>query len=274
MDGMFAGTEGVWLRRSLAAAVVLLAVFLLIEAASALMGLRYIGAGIQATNTISVSGHGEYFAVPDIATFTYSVVTEKSAVADAQSDVTTKANAITDYLKSQGIDPKDIQTTGYSIQPEYDYQQAVCPQTASASGAPAYCPPSQQVLRGYQVNQTTTVKVRDTNKAGDLLAAVGGKGATDVSGLSFTFNDPNAPQAQARDKAIADAKSKADALAKSLGVSILRVTSFSENSSAPRTFPMAYATAGAAAPSAAPAPDISTGQNQVTDDVTVTYEIR
>ena len=278
METLFEGVKGERLRSFLLFVLVMLGVYLTALAISTLMGLRYIGTGIQATNTISVSGHGEIFAAPDIATFTYSVITEKPTVADAQSDVTTKANAITEYLKSQGIDPKDIQTTGYSIQPMYDYQQAACPRSVpsvSAVSSPVYCPPGKQVLRGYQVEQSTTIKVRDTTKAGDLLTAVGSKGATNVSGLSFTFDDPNAPQAQARDKAIADAKSKADALAKSLGVSLVRVTSFSENGNAPRPYPVAYGMgAGAASEAKAVAPDISVGQNQITDDVTITYEIR
>ena len=284
MDGMpFEGPTGEWLRKALLAAVILLALFLLAQTVSAFMGWRYIGTGITPSNTISVSGHGEAFGVPDIATFTFSVVSDKTTVADAQADATAKANAITDYLKSAGVDSKDIQTSDYSVQPQYDYQTAVCPQAAvapnsGASGvatAPAiYCPGGKQVLKGYEVRQTTTIKVRDTSKAGDLLSAVGTKGATEVSGLTFTFDNPDTVQNLARDKAIADAKSKADMLAKELGVSLVRVVSFNENQNGnPR--PVIYnMAAGSAADTKAVAPEISTGQNQVTDDVTITYEIR
>jgi uncharacterized protein YggE len=279
MPGIFDGRAGAWLRRFIVAAVGLLALFLLIEALAGLMGLRYIGAGITATNTIAVSGHGEFLAVPDIATFSFSVVSDKATVAQAQQEATTKANAITEYLKAQGIDGKDIQTSDYSIQPQYEYQNAVCPTSAPAAmgsvSSPVYCPPGKQVLKGYEVRQTTTIKVRDTAKAGDMLSGVGSKGATEVSGLNFTFDNPDAPQAQARDKAIADAKQKAQTLAHQLGVSLVRVTSFSESGSGRYPAPMAYATAGMGAQdSKAVAPEISVGQNKVTDDVTVTYEIR
>src|SRR5579862_8496798 len=214
-----------------------LVIFLGLLSLSTLLSLRYIGAGIPAANTIQVSGHGEIFAAPDIATFSFSVVSDKSTVADAQSDATTKANAITDYLTAQGISKDDIQTTNYSINPTYTYENGVCPQPAIgapngvSSGSAVYCPQGRQVLTGYEVNQTDTIKVRDTSKAGDLLAGVGSKGATNVSGLNFTFDNPDAVQNQARDKAIADAKSKAQTLASELGVSLVRVTSFNESSS-------------------------------------------
>ena len=274
----FEGPTGEKLRKALLVTVSVLALFLLIQTIGSVMGWKYVGSGVAATNTISVSGHGEMLAVPDIAMFTFSVVSDKATVADAQADATAKANAVSDYLKAQKINQKDIQTTDYSVNPQYDYQNSVCPAVtpAAGNGAPTavYCPPGKQVLRGYEVRQTTTVKVRDTKVAGDLLAGVGGKGATEVSGLNFTFDDPTGIASQARDKAIADAKQKAESLAKSLGVSLVRVTSFSENGSGtPR--PMAYTTTGnQAMDSKAVAPEISTGQNKLTDDVSITYEIR
>jgi uncharacterized protein YggE len=156
----------------------------------------------------------------------------------------------------------------------------VCAQPATisgggvSSGAALYCPPGKQTLTGYEVRQSTTVKVRDTSKAGDLLSGVGSKGATEVSGLTFTFDNPNTIQDQERDKAIADAKSKADALASQLGVSLVRVVSFTENSNGGNPRPVEYAMASGASATQATAPNISVGQNNVTDDVTITYEIR
>jgi uncharacterized protein YggE len=277
----FEGDQGVRVGKAAVVVLWLLVAFLAVEVVSGLQAMRYIGTGVAATNTISVSGHGEQLAVPDIATFTFSVVSDKATVADAQADATAKINAVTDYLKSAGVDTKDVQTSDYSVSPQYQYQNAVCPQMAPASvngsvssGSTAYCPPGKQTLTGYEVRQTTTVKVRDTTKAGTLLAGVGDKGATEVSGLNFTFDNPDMAQGQARDKAIADAKTKADTLAKSLGVSLVRVVSFTENGSgSPR--PIMYSMGASSDSSAkAVAPQISTGQNTVTDDVSITYEIR
>ena len=265
MDALFEGSWGDRLRKGVFIAVILLCAFLAVKTLAGLRELNYIGAGMTASNTISVSGHGEVSAVPDTATFTFSVVSEKATVAQAQADATTKANAATTYLKDAGVDEKDIKTTDYSVYPQYDYQTTVCPQGGYCSG--------KQVLRGYQVRQTTTVKVRDTKKAGDLLTGVAGKGATEVSQLNFTFDDPDKVQSDARAKAIADAKTKADALAKALGVSIVRVVSFEESGYNPPIY--AYGKGVATADSAAPTPpEISVGQNKVTDDVTVVYEIR
>lgn len=234
-----------------------------------LSSVRFVGAGLQPGNTISVSGYGESYSTPDIATFSYSVVSEKSTVAAAQTDATAKANATLGYLKSAGVDEKDIQTSGYSINPQYDYVQASC--------VNGICPGGRQVLRGYEVRQTTTVKVRDTGKAGELLAGVGGKGATEVSGLQFTFDKPDQGQLEARSKAIADAKAKAEELADELGVSIVRVVSFNESSGGYPT-PYAYGRGGVANMAmdskAEIAPEIQVGQNQVSISVSVTYEIR
>lgn len=248
--------------------IVLLAVLSLGQ----IMSLRYIGAGITASNTISVSGHGEVMEAPDIAEITFSVVSDKATVVDAQADATTKANAITAYLKSEGLADADIQTSNYSVYPKYEYQSSVCP--ASSSGTTIACPPGKQVLTGYEASQSTTVKVRDLTKAGDILTAVGQKGATNISGINFTFDNPNKPQDDARAKAIADAKAKADELAKQLGVSIVRVVSFNESSGGGYPRPVAFSTAAGATDAKSVAPEISPGTNTVTDDVTVTYEIR
>jgi uncharacterized protein YggE len=228
--------------------------------------IRYIGAGIAPGNTISVSGYGESYSTPDIATFSYSVVSEKPTVADAQADATAKANAVLSYLKSAGIDEKGIQTSSYSINPQYDYAGSVC--------ANGYCPPGKQTLRGYEVRQTTTIKVRDTAKAGDILAGIGNKGATEVSGLQFTFDNPQQGQIEARTKAIADATAKAKELAKELGVSLVRIVSFNESSGGSPVPMYARNLDSAAGAAAQSSPEISVGQNKVTSNVSVTYEIR
>ena len=244
-----------------------LALFLLIQAVSALKQYHYIGSGVTATNTISVSGTGDVFAVPDRATFTVTVHEEAKTVADAQDSATKKASAIIEYLKGAGVDEKDIKTTNYSVNPKYEYSQAVC--------QPGYCPPGRQTLTGFEVYQTVEVKVKDTKKAGDLLTGVGSKGASEVSGLSFTIEDEDSLKAQARDKAIAQAKGKADALAQQLGVQVVRVVGFSEDSGGgPIYYAKTMAADSMGIGGAAPAPEIPTGQNKITSNVTITYEIR
>ena len=228
---------------------------------------RYIGTGISPTNTIYVSGEGSVFAVPDTATFSYTVQDTQKDVQTAQDNIAKKANDILAYLKSQGVDEKDIQTTDYSVSPQYEWNQTACTSD--------YCPPGRQTLTGYQASETVTVKVRDTTKAGGLLSAVGTKGATQVSGLNFTVADEKSLEDQARGKAIMNAQAKAETLASQLGVSLVRVVSFSENSG-PYYYGKGMGGATVAMDSApAPvAPEISLGQNKITSNVTVTYEIR
>ncbi|MEK7612977.1 MAG: SIMPL domain-containing protein [Patescibacteria group bacterium] len=274
MEALFEGQSGDRLRKALLAVAVLLSVFLGLRSFAELQGLRYVGAGIPPANTISVSGYGEAVAVPDIATFSFSVVATKATVAAAQEEATTKANAVTKYLKDAGIAEKDIQTSNYSVYPQYDYQTQVC----QSNG---YCPPGRQVLRGYEVRQTTTVKVRltaqagDTAKAGDILSGIGSLGATEVSGLNFTFDNPQAVQDEARNKAIEDAKKKADVLAEQLGVRLVRVVSFNENGNYPTPiYGLGMGMGGDAAQTKAAAPEISVGENKVVSNVSIIYEIR
>jgi uncharacterized protein len=244
-------------------AVTLLAIFLLAETLGA---LKNWSAPSTAYDTIVVSGQGEAFATPDIATFTASVSADAPAVADAQANVTKKMDAIIAALKDMGVDENDIQTTDYSIYPKYMYVNSVCTN--------GFCPPSRQIPNGYTVTHGITVKIRKTDDAGKALGVVGQNGATNVSGLSFTVDDPNMVQGEARDKAVKDAQTKAKALAKSLGVSLGRVVSFDDSASgAPMPI---YAMDSVASGGAfkAVAPSIPAGQNKVTDNVNITYEIR
>ena len=277
---MFEGPEGMQVRRALTVAGWLLVAFLAAQTVATLSGLRYIGAGITPTDTISVSGHGEVMEAPDLATITFSVVSDAATVAAAQAAATTKQNAVTAYLTSQGIADADIQTSGYSVYPQYEYQNAVCPQPAiyngssgASSQAVVYCPPGKQTLTGYEASQTTTVKIRDLTKAGNILAGVGNQGASNISGLNFTFDNPDQPQNDARAKAIADAQQKAQTLAKQLGVNLVRVVSFNENGGG-GPVPMVYSMAAGTSANKAAAPEVNPGQNTVTDDVTITDEIR
>lgn len=259
-----------WIRIFAAASLAMLAVLLLILSLYFLKGFRYVGSGVSASNTISVSGMGEVFAVPDTATFSVTVMEEARVVKDAQERATDKGNAIKNYLNEQGIDDKDIQTTDYSVYPQYDYVDGTC--------ANGICSPGKQTLRGFQVSHTLTVKVRDTEKAGELLSGVGSLGASQVSGLSFTIDDEDALKDEARDLAIQEARGKANELAKSLGVSVVRVVGFSENGSYP---PVPYYAEGRGAATnqamdvaVAKAPDIAVGQNKIVSNVNITYEIR
>lgn len=261
-----------WPRIALASALFALMMFLLAGTASSLRSMHYIGAGITPTNTISVSGEGEVFAIPDIAEFTFSISETAKDVQTAQTNATKKTNSSIAYLKKHGIEEKDIKTIDYSVNPHYEWQQSPCLPVADRY---VPCPSGKQILVGYDVSQTVQVKVRETKRAGDLLAGVGDAGATNISGLNFTVEDQKKLEEEARGKAIAEARARAEALADELGVDLVRVVSFNEGGGIRPYYAKTMSSMSMDAVSEiAPAPEIPVGQNKITSSVTVTYEIR
>ena len=254
---------------------VILGIYLLVLVIGQLKSISFIGSGVPATNTITITGTGDAYAVPDVATFSFSVTQNSKTVSDAQTAATAKINAALKTVRDAGIADKDIQTTNYSINPHYDYQNAACPAIARADGTPIYCPPGKSVLTGYDVSETVTVKIHDLDKAGTLFASIGTLQVENLNGLDFSVENPDVIKAQARALAISDAKNKADTLASQLGVRLVRIVNFSEDNGS-YVRPMMYAATDAVSVSgkAIVAPEISAGQQKVTSNVSVTYEIQ
>lgn len=218
--------------------------------------------------TIAVSGEGEAFVVPDIGQFSFAVQAEGDTAAAAQELSGTAMNDILGYLAEQGIAEEDIKTTNYNLYPRWRFEERICP-------AGGYCPPGERVQDGFEVSQTVAVKVRDTDTAGTIIAGVGERGATNISGLSFTIDDPSAIEVEARAAAIQDAKEKANELAKQLGVRLVRIAGFSEHTGG-YTGPMATRAMAMDAEmeeAGFGGPNLPTGENRTTAAVTVTYEI-
>lgn len=235
---------------------------------------------------ITVSGDGEIYAKPDLATVDLSVVTDKKTVAEAMTENTTQMNAVIGAIKSQGVDAKDIKTTDFSIYPKYEWQNAICPTPSplplstsaeKVSSSISYCPPGKSTLTGYEVTQQLEVKVRALDKVGDVIQSATAAGANQVGDFQFTIENPDTFTAQAREQAIVKAKAKAKELASQLGVRLVKITSFSENGNYPYPVYMTSAKAsglgGGMADSVA-APQIQTGQNKITASVSITYEIK
>ncbi len=245
---------------------VVLGLFLLASTIKVMRESRFVGSGLTPTNTISVSGKGSVEKSPDTAKVSFSVRVEKKDLKAGQDEVSTKIAAITKDLIAAGVEEKYIKTDSYTSYPQYDYPQVRC-----YSGA---CPVSTPVLRGYEVNHAITVSLKDLTKVDAVLGVLGKDGVTDMSGPNFGFEDDKAVAREARDIAISDAKVEADKLAKSLGVRLVRIVSFSENGGG-YAVPM-YAkdmmATGASAPSANPV--VPVGSQKVESTVSVVYEIR
>jgi len=267
-SGGWCGTDS-RLRSILAVVGVLLALFLLAKALHEFKLFGIEGKYMYPSNTVAVTGIGEVTAIPNVASFTYTVLEEGATVGDAQKKATEKGNKAIDFLKSEGIEEKDIKTVGYNISPKYEYTQGPC----NAFG----CPPGRQVLKGYEVSQNIAVKVRKTEDAGDILAGIGTLNVSYVSGLEFTVDDEESLKAEARTKAIADAQEKVKALAKDLNVKIVKVVNFYEEGD---QYPIPYASERSMVGNAdmklqaAVAPDLPGGENKVKSRVMITYEIK
>lgn len=246
--------------------LILLAIFLFAQVLNTFKEYQYIGA--TSSHTITVSGEGEALAVPNTAVFSVTIREEAEDVAAAQDTAAEKANDIIAYLESSDIEERDIKTTSYNVFPRYEFPEVRC-----ISGP---CPRGERTLVGYEVTQTLRVKVRDTDAAGELLSGVGSRGASDISGLSFEIEDEEVLRAEARRNAIADAQEKARVLAADLGVDLVRVVNFNESSGGffpqyGRALSVAVDEAGFGG---SVAPDLPVGENEITSNVTIVYEIR
>jgi uncharacterized protein len=244
--------------------LIVLAVFLGVHTLSSLKSLKNPQ---PFYNTFTVTGEGEVMAKPDVATFSFSVSADAKTVSEAQSNITEKMDAILKELKAKGIDEKDIKTQDYSVWPKYTYVPSVC--------SPTYCPPYNQRLDGYTANHSVTVKVRDIDNAGTILSAAGDKGATNLSGISFTVDEPEKLLQEARTQAIEKAQEKAKVLARSLHVRTGRVVSYYDSTDGGYPRPMyADGLGGAEAMSSQKAPTLPTGENSMKVIVNITYELK
>ena len=243
--------------------LIVLAIFLAVETLGAFKNLR----GIDPTyNSISVSGKGEAISVPDIAVFSFTVSRDAKVASDAQGQVTKSMDVILAELKALGIEEKDIKTTDYSLWPKYTSETIVC--------SPTFCPPSRQVQDGYTASHNVSVKVRSTEDVGEALRVAGENGATGLSSISFTVDNPDKILDEARAEAIKDAKEKAKLLSKELGVRLVRVVSFYDNTGGGPMPYYAESLGDNMVKTSAPAPTIPIGENKVNVSVTIVYEIR
>jgi len=218
-----------------------------------------------ATDTITVQGQGQATLPPDVARISFTVENTAMTVADAQAATTRQANTALDFVKEQGAADKDVRTLSYNISPQYSY-----PPPCFSD----FCPARTPKVIGYQVSQTTEVKVRDLAKVGEFLAGLGKLEVQNLSGPAFALDDSTAGYDAARADAINKAKAQADLLSNQLGVSLGKIVNFSESSSG-YPYPMyAYGMGGGIAESKAVAPDIPSGENTYTASVSITYEIR
>ncbi|MHB9019605.1 MAG: SIMPL domain-containing protein [Minisyncoccota bacterium] len=237
----------------------LLLIVLVILGIFSISSLRHYSDSIPSSRTISVSAEGKTIVTPDIAKMNFSVVTEGKDTVKISEENIVKMNKAIDFVKSQGIESKDIQTAGYNLSPRYEYDENT----------------RKTFISGYTLTQTIYIKIRDFSKISGILGALPGFGINDISSLSFDLENQDASLKIARDQAFEKALSKAKEMAKKNGVRIKRVVTFSDyqNNYPIYAKSVSYGMGDRAMTESAPSPSIEPGSQEVTVNVSITYEI-
>jgi len=205
---------------------------------------------------LDVSATGEVTRVPDIAIISAGVQTLQPTATAAIEENAARMERVRAALKRAGIEDRDIQTSSINLNPEYQYDQNRPPR-----------------LTGYRATNTVNVKFRDLKRTGAILDALVAEGANQINGPSLTIDKPEAALDEARTKAIANGRARADLYASALGMRVVRLISVSEGGgyNVPPPMPMMaqMAERGAAADS-----KIDPGTQQLQVNVSMSFELR
>jgi len=239
-------------KNSLLFYVALLAV-LLMTSACGLTGAT--GPQTDPARTLSVTGNAQVLLTPDIAYVSVGVHTDGADATEAVNRNNEMAQQLMSALAGLGIAATDMRTTGFSIYPQQQYDQA---------GA----------LAGtrYMVDNTVYITLRDLSRVGDVLGAAVGAGANNIYGVQFDVADKTAALAQARTQAIQNARSQAEELAAAAGVTLGEVQAINFYNSYPGPMvtldnKVVNGVGGGGVP-------ISAGQLTISVDVNVIYVIQ
>ncbi|MEX0645846.1 MAG: SIMPL domain-containing protein [Parvularculaceae bacterium] len=234
---------------------------LIIPAAVAAAALSACGAATDAPaqkdapRTLSVSGVGEASGAPDLAVLSIGVEAEAATAAAALAQNAAQMNATISKLKSAGVADKDMQTLNLSISPRYNYEEN--------RAAPK--------ILGYVATNMLSVKLRNLETAGAIIDETVAEGANSLGGLSFGFADPKPLMNTAREDAVADAKARAELIAKAAGVTLGPILMIQDGYAAPPPTPYMDTRMMAAESKSTP---ISAGESTFSATVSIIYEIR
>ena len=160
---------------------------------------------------LDISATGEVTRIPDIATISAGVMTRSATATGAIGDNANRMERVRAALKRAGIADRDIQTANISLNPEYRYQDNQPPQ-----------------LTGYTASNQVNVRFRDIRNTGRILDALVAEGANQINGPTLSIDKPEAALDEARIKAIAVGRARADVYARALGMRVVRLLSVSE----------------------------------------------
>src|SRR4051812_21330287 len=204
---------------------------------------------------LDISATGEVSRVPDLAIISAGVVTRSASASGAIQQAATRMARVREALRQAGIADRDIQTSNISLNPEYTYVQNQPPK-----------------LNGYSATNQLSVRFRDIASTGKILDALVAQGANQISGPNLTIDKPEAALDEARSKAVAQGRARADLYARSLGLRVVRVVSVSESGgyAPPPPMPM-YVRAEAAQ---AADTKIDAGEQKLQVSLAITFELQ
>jgi uncharacterized protein len=205
---------------------------------------------------ISITGHGEVRATPDIAIITMGVLSSAATAREALDINTKSMTDLMSALKSANIEPKDIMTSNFNVAPRYDYGQN--------NGQPPK-------LAGYDVSNNVTVILRKIDGVGDVLDKAVTSGSNQINGISFAVANPLATTDEARKLAVKDATRKAQLYATSATVNLGNIVSISEGGG--NYQPPVPMQAKMMAADSAPVP-IAQGEQVISAEVNITWELK
>jgi uncharacterized protein len=203
----------------------------------------------------TVEGSGEIVAIPDTALLTLGVTKTASTVTSAQNQVNEAITQITANLKKLGVEDKNIKTTNYSVNPNYDWTS------------------SRQTITGYTVNASMEVKLKPIDQANNAIDIATKNGANQVGNIQFVLDEQKQKELenQARTEAIKNAKENAHNISREAGIRLGKVVDVKENSyQTPR--PLSYAAMKAEDASSGNSTQLNPGENKVSINVTLSYE--
>ncbi len=213
--------------------------------------------GSSASNVISVTGKGEMDVKPDTSSITLTIRESGKDAKEGEGKISAKTTKFLASIKSL-IEEKDIKTESYNSYPRYAY-------------------PVNQIAKidGYEMSQVITLKVRDLKNVGKVLELITTAGINEVAGPNYEIDNIEKYKSDTRALAIKDAKEKVEVLAKQLGVDVVRIVSFSEgNDYVPPMYMRGDMMMKATMQESVPAPQLPVGENKVSSNVTITFEIK
>jgi uncharacterized protein YggE len=161
---------------------------------------------------LDINASGEVTQVPDIAIISAGVVTRSATATGALQDAAERMQRVSAALKRAGIEDRDIQTSNVNLSPEYRYPENQSPQ-----------------LTGYTASNQLTIRFHDIRNSGKILDVLVAEGANQINGPNLTIEHPEAALDEARAKAIANGRARAELYARALGLHMVRVVAVSES---------------------------------------------